>query len=87
MLFIILVFCVVCFVFVCGRSGGWVSVLLVILVFCVVCFDFVCGGPVLLVILVFLCCVFCFCLWEIGRVGVRVACFLFVRGGLGCLTF
>jgi hypothetical protein len=26
----------------------------------------------------FLCCVFCFCLWEVGRVGVRVACFLFV---------
>ena len=28
----------------------------------------------------FLCCVFCFCLWEVGRVGVRVACF-FVCGG------
>jgi hypothetical protein len=26
-LLIILVFCVVCFVFVCGGSGGWVSVL------------------------------------------------------------
>jgi hypothetical protein len=38
-LLVILVFCVVCFVFVCG-----VSVLLVILDFCVVCFVFVCGG-------------------------------------------
>jgi hypothetical protein len=45
--FTILGFCVVCFVFVCGGSGGWVSVLLVILVFCVVCFVFVCGGSVL----------------------------------------
>jgi hypothetical protein len=36
--------CVVCFVFVCGGSGGWVSVLLVILVFCVVGVVFVCGG-------------------------------------------
>ena len=57
-LFIILVFCVVCFVFVCGGSGGWVSVLLVILVFCVVCFVFVCWESVLLIILVF--CVVCF---------------------------
>jgi hypothetical protein len=35
-LLIILVFCVVCFVFVCGGF-----VLLIILVFCVVCFVFV----------------------------------------------
>jgi uncharacterized membrane protein len=47
-LLIILDFCVVCFVFVCGGS-----VLLIILVFCVVCFLFVCGGSVLLVILAF----------------------------------
>jgi uncharacterized membrane protein len=45
---VILVFCAVCFVFVC-----WGSVLLVILVFCVVCFVFVCWGFVLLIILVF----------------------------------
>ena len=36
----ILVFCVVCFAFLCGGS-----VLLIILAFCVVCFVFVCGGP------------------------------------------
>ena len=36
-LLIILVFCVVCFVFVCGRSGRWVSC----------CLFFVCGGSVL----------------------------------------
>ena len=30
----------------------------------------------------FLCCAFCFCLWEVGRVGVRVACFLFVGGSV-----
>ena len=44
-LLVILVFCVVCFVFVCGGS-----VLLVILVLCVVCFVFVCGDLCLIVI-------------------------------------
>jgi uncharacterized membrane protein len=43
-LLIILVFCVVCFVFVCGGPVGWVFVFLVVLVFCVMCFVFVCGG-------------------------------------------
>ena len=74
-LLIILVFCVVCFVFVCGGSEGWVSVLLVILIFCVVCFVFVCGRSggwvsVLLFIFVFF-----------------VVCFVFVCVGLCCLSF
>ena len=78
--------CPCCLFFVCGGS-----VLFIILASCVVCFVFVFGGIGRVGVrfachFSFLCCVFCFCLWEIRRVVVRVACFLFV-GGPCCLSF
>ena len=74
-LLVILVFCVVCYVFVCGGS-----VLLIILIFFVVCFfswrvrvtyhfNFLCcvffclSGVRVAFHFSFLCCVFCYCLW------------------------